>query len=129
MSQPIDTWSYDLAFKHGMRDGLTCPVGERWAISFWSREELSSIVTRPMRIMMCATISFAALRLDQLVGSTLYREERLHESGFGKSPGDTTSASMMGSSDLAPDLAAPSPMAVRAAISKAIVLESTSSPE
>jgi len=69
MFQPIgvDKWSYDLAFKHGMRDGLTCPVGGRWVISFWSRKELSSIVTRPTRVMICAAVSFAALRLDQLV--------------------------------------------------------------
>jgi hypothetical protein len=39
MFEPIgvDKWSYDLAFKHGMRDGLTCPVGGRWVVSFWSR--------------------------------------------------------------------------------------------
>ena len=36
MVQPIgvDLWSNDLALKHGMRDGLTCPVGGRWAIAF-----------------------------------------------------------------------------------------------
>jgi len=69
MFQPIgiDKWSYDLAFKHGMRDGLTCPVGGRWVVSFWSRKELSSIVMRPMRVMLCAAVSFAALRLDQIV--------------------------------------------------------------
>ena len=69
MFQPIgiDKWSYDLAFKHGMRDGLTCPVGGRWVVSFWSRKELSSIVSRPMRMMLCAAVSFAALRLDQIV--------------------------------------------------------------
>ena len=69
MFQPIgiDKWSYDLAFKYGMRDGLTCPVGGRWVVSFWSRKELSNIVTRPMRVMICAAVSFAALRMDQLV--------------------------------------------------------------
>jgi DNA-binding CsgD family transcriptional regulator len=69
MFQPIgvDKWAYDLVFKHGMRDGLTCPVGGRWVVGFWSRKELSSIVTRPMRIMIYAAASFAALRLDQLV--------------------------------------------------------------
>jgi DNA-binding CsgD family transcriptional regulator len=68
MLQPIgiDNWSYDLALKHGMRDGLTCPVGGRWVLVFWSRKELSNIVTRPMRIMICAAASFAALRLEQL---------------------------------------------------------------
>jgi DNA-binding CsgD family transcriptional regulator len=68
MFQPIgiDNWSYDLALKHGMRDGLSCPVGGRWVLVFWSRKELSNIVTRPMRIMICAAASFAALRLEQL---------------------------------------------------------------
>jgi len=41
----------------------------------------------------------------------------------------TSPPSMIGSCGLTPDLAAPSRMAVRAAISKVIVLESTSSPE
>jgi LuxR family quorum sensing-dependent transcriptional regulator len=69
MFQPIgvDTWTYELALKHGMRDGLSCPVGGRWVVAFWSRKELSNILTRPMRIMICAAASFAALRLEQLV--------------------------------------------------------------
>src|SRR5215510_7178560 len=32
-----DRWSLELALKYGMRDGLVCPVGGRWAIVFWSR--------------------------------------------------------------------------------------------
>lgn len=68
MFQPIgvDNWTYDLALKHGMRDGLSCPVGGRWVLAFWSRKELSNVVTRPMRIVICAAASFAALRLEQL---------------------------------------------------------------
>jgi DNA-binding CsgD family transcriptional regulator len=70
MFQPIgiDNWMYDLALKHGMRDGLSCPVGGRWILIFWSRRELSNIVTRPMRIVIGAAASFAALRLEQLAG-------------------------------------------------------------
>ena len=66
--QPIgvDQWTYELALKHGMRDGLSCPVGGRWVLAFWSRKDLSNVVTRPMRIMVCAAASFAALRLEQL---------------------------------------------------------------
>jgi DNA-binding CsgD family transcriptional regulator len=66
--QPIgvDNWTYDLALKHGMRDGLSCPVGGRWVLAFWSRKDLSNVVTRPMRILICAAASFAALRLEQL---------------------------------------------------------------
>jgi DNA-binding CsgD family transcriptional regulator len=69
MVQPIgsDTWSYDLAFKHGMRDGLTCPVGGRWVVAFWSGSELSTIMTQTVRIMISAAASVAALRLSQLV--------------------------------------------------------------
>ena len=69
MHQPIgvDTWTYDLGLKHGMRDGLTCPVGGRWVVAFWSSKELANIVTQPMRVIICAAASFAALRLEQLV--------------------------------------------------------------
>jgi DNA-binding CsgD family transcriptional regulator len=74
MFQPIgvDTWTYDLALKHGMRDGLFCPVGGRWVVGFWSRKELSNIVTQPMRVMICAAASFAALRLEQLVDPNIF---------------------------------------------------------
>ena len=69
MMQPIgvDKWSYELALKHGMRDGLTCPVGGRWVVGFWSRKELSNVLTQPIRILLFAAASFAALRLEQLV--------------------------------------------------------------
>ena len=69
MFQPIgcDTWTYDLFLKHGMRDGLTYPVGGRWVVMFWSRKDVSSIVTQPLRTMIGAAASVAALRLEQLV--------------------------------------------------------------
>jgi DNA-binding CsgD family transcriptional regulator len=35
-------------------------------LAFWSRKDLSNVVTRPMRILICAAASFAALRLEQL---------------------------------------------------------------
>jgi DNA-binding CsgD family transcriptional regulator len=63
----IDQISFDLALKHGMRDGFTCPIGGRWVVGFWSRRELSNVLTRPMRIMIYAAASFAALRLEQIV--------------------------------------------------------------
>jgi len=62
----IDRWSYELALKYGMRDGLTCPVGGRWAVALWSRRVLSNILTQPCRIMILAAANFAALRLEQL---------------------------------------------------------------
>lgn len=67
--QPIgvDQWTYELALKHGMRDGLTCPVGGRWVVAYWSSKELSRTITQPIRIIVYAAASFAALRLEQLV--------------------------------------------------------------
>ena len=35
---------------------------------FWSRKDLSKVLTQPVRIMVFAAASFAALRLEQLVG-------------------------------------------------------------
>ena len=70
MLQPIgtDQLAYELGLKYGMRDGFTCPVGGRWAVGFWSRKDLSNILTQPIRIMIVAAASFAALRLEQLAG-------------------------------------------------------------
>jgi LuxR family quorum sensing-dependent transcriptional regulator len=75
MLQPIgvDKWVYDLALKHGIRDGLHCPVGGRWVVAFWSRRELSNILTRPMRILISAAAGFAALRLEQLADADANR--------------------------------------------------------
>jgi LuxR family quorum sensing-dependent transcriptional regulator len=69
----MDRWGYELALKHGMRDGLTCPVGGRWAMAFWSHRVLSNILTQPSRIMIFAAANFAALRLEQLVGPDVGR--------------------------------------------------------
>jgi len=69
----MDRWSYELALKYGMRDGLTCPVGGRWAMAFWSPRVLSNVLTQPCRIMIFAAANFAALRLEQLVGSDVGR--------------------------------------------------------
>jgi DNA-binding CsgD family transcriptional regulator len=70
MFQPIgvDQWAYELALKYGMRDGLTCPIGGRWVVAFWSRRELSNVLTAPTRIVVVAAANFAALRLEQLAG-------------------------------------------------------------
>ena len=63
----IDRWPYELALKHGMRDGLTCPVGRRWLVAYWSPKVLFNVLTQPMRIILFAAASFAALRLEQLI--------------------------------------------------------------
>ena len=64
----IDRWADELALKYGMRDGLSCPVGGRWVLAFWSRRDLSTILTQQIRIMIFAAASFAALRLERLAG-------------------------------------------------------------
>ena len=63
----IDRWPYELSLKHGMRDALTCSVGRRWLVAYWSPKVLCNILTQPMRIILFAAASFAALRLEQLV--------------------------------------------------------------
>jgi LuxR family quorum sensing-dependent transcriptional regulator len=70
MFQPIgvDQWPYELALKYGMRDGLACPVGGRWVVTFWSRRDLSNVLSPPARILLVAAANFAALRLEQLAG-------------------------------------------------------------
>ena len=63
----IDRWPYELSLKYGMRDALTCAVGRRWMMSYWSRQTLSKVLTQPHRIILFAAASFAALRLEQLI--------------------------------------------------------------
>jgi DNA-binding CsgD family transcriptional regulator len=62
----IDRWPHDLALRYGMRDGLTCSVGRRWLVVYWSAKVLSHVLTQPKRIILFAAASFAALRLEQL---------------------------------------------------------------
>jgi len=75
MLQPIgvDRWADELALKYGMRDGLTCPVGGRWVLAFWSRRDLSRSLTPHQRVMIVAAANFAALRMEQLVSLDVRR--------------------------------------------------------
>ena len=54
MFEPIgvDRLKYELELKYGMRDGLSCPVSGRWVVEFWSRKELSRILTEPLRVVI-----------------------------------------------------------------------------
>jgi LuxR family quorum sensing-dependent transcriptional regulator len=56
-----------------MRDGLTCPVGGRWVVAFWSRRVLSNVLTAQDRIMIFGAAHFTALRLEQLAGADAKR--------------------------------------------------------
>jgi DNA-binding CsgD family transcriptional regulator len=67
MIEPIgaDRWAWDLAMKHGMRDGLTCPVGGRWVMTFWSRKVLTDILTMEARALVFMASSFAIMRIEK----------------------------------------------------------------
>jgi LuxR family quorum sensing-dependent transcriptional regulator len=65
----IDRWPYELALKHGIRDAFICSVGRRWMVCYWSPQVLSNVLTQPLRIILSAAASFAALRLQQLTGT------------------------------------------------------------
>lgn len=75
MLEPIgvDRWSDELGLKYGMRDGFTCPVGGRWLVAFWSKRDLSNVLTPASRILLQAASSFAAQRLEQLAGPDVKR--------------------------------------------------------
>ncbi len=71
MLQPIgvDRWGYDLAIKYGVRDAFICPVGGRWVLIFWAAKPAAKDLSPPARILLYTAASFAAMRIDQLVGS------------------------------------------------------------
>ena len=51
-----------------MRDGLTCPVGARWVVVYWSRKVLSHTLSPQLRALLFMAANFAAIRLEQIVG-------------------------------------------------------------
>src|SRR5215467_13388822 len=63
----IDRWPYDLALRYGIRDALTCCIGQRWLVAYWSRQVLR-MLTQPLRMLLIAAAGFAALRLEQVIG-------------------------------------------------------------
>jgi DNA-binding CsgD family transcriptional regulator len=64
----IDRWPYELALRYGIRDALTCCVGQRWLVAYWSRQVLTNVLTQPLRMLLIAAAGFAALRLEQVLG-------------------------------------------------------------
>ena len=64
----VDRWSFELAHKYGMRDRLTCPVGRRWVVVYWSRKVLSNQLSPQLRALLFMAANFAAIRLEQIVG-------------------------------------------------------------
>jgi LuxR family quorum sensing-dependent transcriptional regulator len=69
----IDRWPYDLAVKYGIRDALTCGVGQRWLVAYWSRQVLRHSLTHPLRLLLIAAAAFAASRLEQVTGDATKR--------------------------------------------------------
>ena len=63
----IDRWPYDLALKYGIRDALTCCIGQRWLVAYWSSQVLNKLLTHPLRILLIAAAGFAASRLEQVI--------------------------------------------------------------
>jgi LuxR family quorum sensing-dependent transcriptional regulator len=75
----VDQWPYEMALKHGIRDALTCPVGRRWIVCYWSSKPLNANLTPPLRILLQAAAGFTALRLEQLIEFEPERDdERIH---------------------------------------------------
>jgi DNA-binding CsgD family transcriptional regulator len=63
-----ERWVFDLCTRHGIRDALTCPIGGRWMVSFWSPQTLLHALSPPTRAALYAAASCAAVRLEQLLG-------------------------------------------------------------
>ncbi|MCL4766849.1 MAG: helix-turn-helix transcriptional regulator [Hyphomicrobiaceae bacterium] len=68
-----DRWPFELALKHGVRDQLICPVGGRWVVVYWSRYDLSKRLTPEARALLFMGATFAAIRLQKVVGSDVAR--------------------------------------------------------
>jgi DNA-binding CsgD family transcriptional regulator len=64
----IDRWPFELAYKYGMRDRLSCPVGGRWLVVYWSRKVLGPGFTPERRALLFLGGTFAAIRLQALTG-------------------------------------------------------------
>ena len=62
-----DRWVQDLCLRYGMRDGLTCPIGARWMLSFWSPQPLARMMSSTTRAALFMAASSAAVRLEQLL--------------------------------------------------------------
>jgi LuxR family quorum sensing-dependent transcriptional regulator len=69
----IDRWPFELAQKHGMRDGYLCPIGGRWVIGYWSPKPLGRSFTQQARSLLLMAASEAAVRLERLVGEDVKR--------------------------------------------------------
>lgn len=63
----VDRWPFELALKYGMRDRLTCPVGGRWIVVYWSRHTLTRRLAGEAKALLLLAATFAAIRLQKLI--------------------------------------------------------------
>jgi DNA-binding CsgD family transcriptional regulator len=68
----VDRWPFELALKYGMRDSLSCPVGGRWLVVYWSRCVLSNL-SQEHRALLFLGAAFAAIRLQKLTAPYIKR--------------------------------------------------------
>ena len=70
MLEPVglDRWPQELALKYGIRDTLTCPVGGRWVVVYWSKNVLSERLSQKARALLLMGATFAAIRLQRIIG-------------------------------------------------------------
>lgn len=68
----VDRWPFELALKYGIRDHLSCPVGGRWLVVYWSRCILSRL-TQEQRALLFLGATFAAIRLQKLIAPFVKR--------------------------------------------------------
>ncbi len=68
MLEPIgvDRWPYDLALQFGMRDGLSCPIGNRWLVVYWSKRVLNGVLSDAQRALLFMAANCTAIRLEQI---------------------------------------------------------------
>ncbi len=62
----VDRWGIDLHHKYGMRDVLSCPVGGRWVVVFWSSDVLTRRLTPRLRALLMMGATTVAIRLQQV---------------------------------------------------------------
>jgi DNA-binding CsgD family transcriptional regulator len=65
----VDRWSIELGLKYGMRDFLSCPVGGRWVLVYWSKQVFSKRLKDEERAILFMGATFAVIRLQKLLGT------------------------------------------------------------
>ncbi len=62
----VDRWGIELHYKYGMRDVLSCPVGGRWVVVYWSSDVLSERLTPRLRALLTMGATSVAIRLQKI---------------------------------------------------------------